>query len=58
MFIENPIKNMGQKPNEKCFTVALYFKVTPQMGPLISGQNETNDMNRFEIFWPFLAVKE
>ena len=34
------LRNYGPKPNEFFFTVAPYFKVTPQMGHLKSGQNK------------------
>ena len=40
MYIGSPKKIMGQKPNANFFTVAPYFKVTPQMGVLTNGQNE------------------
>ena len=44
---------MGQKPNEKFFTMAPYFKVTPQIGLLKSGQNETLGftLKNFSVFF-------
>ena len=46
---------MGQKPNENFFTVAPYFKVTPQMGLLKRGQNETFGSTLKTNFMGFLS---